>query len=256
MTRRWALCLAMPLAAVLLAAFAALSAHAQEATPAAERGSVGGVADLKVTTGDHRVSLRVLFAASGDPARFRIEVVRAGTLAAVAWYDTTRVLIYAPTEGLLHEGPPTRETLETALGLPFCPADILHALRGGQPPVPPPCDTSGHARTTTIGSGADAAVEIAGAGELPTKLQFSRFREVGGRRWPHRVSLESVGARAIVDIVAISYSPLEPMPPGGAALASARRVTAAEMAEGLGIARWSPPRGDHLAGEPSERLGR
>ena len=228
-----------------------------QALPTAESGSVGGVADLRVVTDDHRVSLRVLFAASGDPARLRIEVVRAGTLVAVAWYDTSRLLIFAPTEGLVHEGPPTRETLETALGLPFCPADILHALRGGQPPIPPPCDAPGSGEVTASGAGEEASVEIARGGDAPTKLRFSRFRDVGGRRWPHRVSLESADAHAMVNIIAISHSPLEPLPPAGSSLAVARRVTAREMAEGLGIAKWSPSKpADKDGAEPPAELGR
>lgn len=212
--------------------------------------SVSGVADLRLTTPDSRVSLRLIFAASGEPARLRIEVVRAGTLLAVAWHDAERVIVFAPTEGLVHEGPPTRQTLEDALGLPFCPADVIHALRGGLPPVPPPCDGSDATRLAT-GSGDAGAVELRRGGARPTRLRFSRYRDVAGRRWPHRVTLESDLAHAVVDMIAIGQGPLAPMPPSAEQLAAARRVDAATLSRALGIARNGAP-----APAAHEELGR
>ena len=232
---------------LLLACVATTRGMAAEPPTQVPPTSVSGVADLRMTTAESRFSLRLIFAASGDPARLRIEVVRAGTLLAVAWYDAERLMVFAPTEGLIHEGSPTRQTLEAALGLPFCPADVLYALRGGLPPVPPPCDAADAAREAT-GSGEDGAVELRRGGARPTRLRFSRFRDVAGRPWPHRVTLESDAAHAVIDMVAIGQGPLAPVPPSLEQLQAARRVDAATLSAALGIRRAAA---SGLAGAPA-----
>ena len=247
MTRRRA---GLVVACALAVALSSPAVVRAEGGDEAEPTTVSGVADFKLTSDTARVSLRLLFAASGEPSRLRIEVVRAGVMQAVAWYDPERLLVLAPAQGLVHEGPPTRETLEAALGLPFCPADMLFALRGGMGKAPPPCDVADVSSEAT-GSGEEGAIELRRGGAKPTRLRFSRFRDVAGRQWPHRVTLDTTTAHALIDIVALGRGPLAPMPPSADQVAAARHVDAATLAESLGIDRG----GDAPLERPAETHG-
>ena len=139
----------------------------------------------------------------------------------------------APGEpSLVHEGPPTRETLERTLGLPFCPAEIFAALRGGLAPAL----ACGDSASRPVEDG----LELAASGGA-ARLRFSRFRRETGRPFPRRVTLESGIARATIDIVVLQESPKAPSPPAPEQLAAARRVGAGELAEALGL---TPPAKD------------
>lgn len=222
--------------ACVLAASAATVATAAEPWPE----TISGVADVRVVANDGRFTTRLAFAAAVDPPRLRIEVVKGGMLQALAWYDEARVLVLAPgAPSLLHEGPPTRQTLQETLGLPFCPAEIFAALRGGLA-APMEC---GESDARAVSEGGDAGVEVgAGAIGAPDRatLRFSRFRRDGGRPFPRRVVLDSDRARATLDIVALQESPKAPSPPSEAQVGSARRVSASQLADALGIQPAAP----------------
>lgn len=195
-----------------------------------------GIAEARIVADGSRFTTRLAFAAAVDPPRLRIEVVKAGTLQALAWYDERRVIVLAPGDPpLVHEGPPTREVLEATLGLPFCPAEIFAALRGGL--APPITCGSGAARATEDGIEVATTPGTAGPDDpRRATLRFSHFRRDGGRAFPRRVVLDSDVARATLEIVVLQESPKAPSPPSAALLASARRVGAAELAAALGLA--------------------
>lgn len=222
--------------AVLAVVVACAATRAADAAEEAWPETVTGVAEARIVNDDQRYTTRLAFAAAIDPPRLRIEVVRAGTLQALAWYDEKRVLVLAPGEPwLVHEGPPTRQTLEETLGLPFCPAEIFAALRGGLAPAL----SCGESASKPVEDG----VEVAASGTRgPATLRFSRFRRDTGRPFPRRVTLESGIARATIDITVLQESPKAPAPPSAEQIASARRVGASELAEALGL---TPPPAKH-----------
>lgn len=229
-----------------------VAGRAQKAPASPWPETISGVADVRVVGEEGRFTTRLAFSAAVDPPRLRIEVVKGGMLQALAWYDEKRVLVLAPGEpSLVHEGPPTRQTLMDTLGLPFCPAEIFAALRGGLA-APMSC---GEGDAREVSEGGEAGVEI-GAGRLDATdratLRFSRFRRDGGKPFPRRIVLDSELARATLDIIALQESPTAPAPPAEALLARARRVGARALADALGLSPASPA----PSPEQDGRLGR
>jgi hypothetical protein len=227
--------------AVALAVLVALPLSARPSEPATWPECVVGVAEARVAGEDGRVSTRLIYAAAVSPMALRLEVVRAGNVQAIVYADERRLLIYAPGDPpLLHEGLPTREALREALGLPFCPAEVFHALRGGN--APPPRCADAPAGVASGATAADGSLEVRAAeneGRQAT-LRFSHFRRIDGNAWPMRVTLDSDVARATLEIQALEVTAKRPVPPQDAVLARARRVTASEMAASLGL-RHAPP---------------
>jgi len=230
---RRAACQAFGLAAVVLAVLARPAA----ADPAAEwPRSVVGVADVRLVGGSGRTSSRLVFAAAVEPLALRVEVVRGGRAQALVWADTERVRILVPdSPPLLLEGPPTRETLGEALGLPFCPDELVFALRAGRAPRPACGDADAVASVETDG---DRVVALSRRrdGDVPAvSLRFSRFERAGERTWPRRVRLTTEGTEATVDFSTVEERAQPPLPMAADALGPARSVSAAEMGRVLGL---------------------
>ena len=224
------------LLALILAALSVPDSSLAQGAAAPWPETLSGVAEARIVGEDGRFTTRLAFAAAVDPPRLRIEVVKGGTLQALAWYDEKRVIVLAPGEpSLVHEGPPTRQTLQDTLGLPFCPAEIFAALRGGLAPQLS-CGT-GDARAVEDG----VEVSAGAADGRRATLRFSRFRRDGGRPFPRRVVLDSDVARATIDIVVLQESPNPPAPPSEAQLQRSRRVSARELADALGLASGAVP---------------
>lgn len=216
--------------ATLLLAAVALPAGADPGWPA----SVTGTAEVVLASDGERVSTRLVFAAGVAPSGLRVELVRAGTLTAVLWLDEKEVRVLVPAEPpLLHVGAPTRTTLEASLGLPFCPSELLFALRAGLAPVPSCGEGPGHVvrrEGRVVGlrrSGADPGDPLA--------LEFLRFERQGSRTWPRRALLRAEEGVATVDVLSIQERPVAPSPPVGAAWDRAVRVEPAEIARALGV---------------------
>ena len=220
--------------AVVLGAAIPLAGRGQES--AAWPASVSGTAEVRLSEGRDRASTHLTFAAGVDPPALRVEIVEAGQLAAVLWYDPTVIRILVPGEpNLLHEGPPTRATLSAALGLPFCPQQLLYALRAGLAPAPD-CETHGEKDVPVLRDGRLVGLRRAGASpKEPLALEFLRFMKVGERVWPRRAVLRAPDGEASVTVLAIQDRKVSPLPPVGPAWDSAQRVEAAVIARALGL---------------------
>jgi len=219
----------------------ALSLPAAPAEKPAWPECVVGVAEARVAGDEGRVSTRLIYAAAVDPMALRLEVVRAGNVQAIVFADERRLLVYAPGDPpLLHEGLPTRETLRDALGLPFCPAEVFHALRGGNAPPPRCADAAAGASPEATAADGSLEVRASEAEGRAATLKFSHFRRIDGSAWPMRVTLDSDVARATLEIQALEVTQKRPVPPQDAVLARARRVSATELASSLGL-RHEPP---------------
>ncbi len=234
---------------VLLCLVAAPRATAQDAAELWP-GTITGVAEARVTTEDGRFTTRLAFAAAVGPSRLRIEIIKGGTMQALVWYEEREMIVLVPGDPpIVHRGPPTQALLERTLGLPFCPAQVFSALRGGLAPEPD-CGPSPGSRSVEDG------VEMGGAAESGERvtLRFKQFRRDGGRPFPRRVILESSRARASLDIVTMQDSPKAPSPPAASLLERARRVSAAELARTLGVVRAPGGAGEDPASdaEPSD----
>jgi hypothetical protein len=218
------------------------------AEAAVSKAAASGVTAPRVVVGTAHVVVRgdggdaashLAFAAAVDPPALRLELVRGGRALAMLWWEGETVAVLALGDPpLLHEGPATRATLEAALRLPFCPADLLFALRGGHAPVPR-C-SAGDAGELVTRSGRIVGLRRTGErGE--GAIELSSFARGGSEEWARRVVLRAEGGTAEVRILARHGRELAPPRPTGRAWDLARRVSAAEVARELGLVEEAAP---------------
>lgn len=227
----------------VLLGLTALAPDGPAAQQAAWPRSVVGVADVRLSGPGGRASSRLIYAAAVEPTVLRVEVVRAGRVHALLWCDDTVVRVLVPDDPpLLHEGPPGRETFERALGLPFCAAELVFALRSGLAPEPA-CGGDGAELVVQRRHGSVVSLRRAPAEKVPPlAVTFERFsRTDGGRRWPRRALLESEQTRAVVTFSTVQERPVPPGELDAAALGEPRRITAEELARVLGVEGREPP---------------
>jgi hypothetical protein len=197
--------------------------------------TIVGSAEVRVTGSEGRASGRIVFAAAAEPARLRLEVVQAGSVSAVVYCDRERLRVLVPgAPPLLHETEPTRAGFESALGLPFCGAELLFALRVGQAPAPScagldPVAVTGR-RGRVVGLRRDGAAD-----RRPDLLRFSRFRAGPAGGWPTRAVLETEGAVATVLFGSLRPHDAAPLDLDELDASRARRVGAEELRRALGL---------------------
>ena len=190
--------------------------------------SVVGVAEVRVTSSSGTASTRLVFAAAVNPPVLRVEIVRAGQVVAIAWSEPEALRIFVPGQpALLFEGAPTRESMSRALGIPFCPEEIIFALRAGSAPEPR-CGA-----TPEVLRRGDRVVGLVseGADGRKVRVTFSRFLD----GWPRRAELASGEESALVSFGAVTPREVPPAPLAAEVLAGARRVEAEDIAAAVGL---------------------